>query len=314
MTADPNAYFDRTAERVLTYLAANLPLAVWSVTRFENDRQTHLYLDEDNSYAITRGASTPWPDTFCIHAVAGRTPSVTTDAGAVPEYRRAAELAGVQVTTYAAAVIAEPDGRLFGTLCGFDPQRRLDDDELVQAAALLAFMGQVLTLALEADRDRERIHDALVTSESEAETDALTGLANRRAWDRVVEHEERRFRRLADPTVVAMVDLDRLKEINDSEGHDAGDRYLCAAAAALRDAVRGSDVVARIGGDEFAVLLRSCDVEAARPVVAKIEAALADRGVAASLGWAPVAVPQGLTAAIAEADGAMYAAKAARRG
>lgn len=304
--------FERASERVLAFLSKRLPLAIWSVTRVENGQQTFVYLDEANSYGIVRGHQTPWEQTFCIHAVARRAPSVTTSAMEVPVYRQSAHGLGMTLTTYASAAVHEPDGRLFGTVCGFDPDASIHPDDLTSAIDLLAFMGDILTMALAADRERQTLHSALMHSEIDADTDALTGLANRRLWDRVIEQEEHRFRRLADPTVVVMIDLDGLKETNDTEGHAAGDRYLCAAAAAMRQSVRETDVVARLGGDEFAMLLRQCEADVASDVVGKVEAALAGEGVAASIGWAFATVSAGLSTAVAEADSRMYAQKEAK--
>ncbi|MFN8171775.1 MAG: hypothetical protein U0R65_07900 [Candidatus Nanopelagicales bacterium] len=65
-------------------LSTHLPLAVWSVTRVENGQQTYVYLEESNAYGLVRGSSTPWGQTFRIHAVASRTPSVTAQAPDVP--------------------------------------------------------------------------------------------------------------------------------------------------------------------------------------------------------------------------------------
>lgn len=305
--------FDIAAELVLEHLSQHLPLALWSVTRVENNRQTFLYLNEGNGYGIVRGDSTPWQDTFCVHMVEGRTPAVTSKPRKIPEYKRAAEVNDLEIGTYAGVAIRESNGTLFGTICGFDPESRLDADERARAMPLLTFMGEMLTLALSADRDRDRMNETLAASEYEAETDALTGLTNRRGWDRVVGEEEGRFRRLADPTVVMIVDLDGLKAINDGSGHAAGDGYLQQAAKALNSSVRSTDVIARIGGDEFALLLRQCDIEGATLVAAKVEGALAANAVEASLGWASVGVQEGLRAAISTADAAMYAAKEARR-
>lgn len=89
---------------------------------------------------------------------------------------------------------------------------------------------------------------------TEAETDDLTGLANRRGFLRAVEAELNRYRRHQSPMAVAMMDLDHFKHINDQLGHAAGDRLLCDVARRLSDHLRSFDQVARIGGDEFAVL------------------------------------------------------------
>lgn len=138
-------------------------------------------------------------------------------------------------------------------------------------------------------------------------------MLNRGGWERAVDVETKRFSRLADPTVVVMIDLDRLKAINDEQGHDAGDDYIRAAGAALRTALRGEDVVARLGGDEFGVLMVGCTEEHAADRIAGLYRQLEQFGVAGSVGWAPISVLRGFPAALAEADAAMYAAKRARR-
>ena len=88
-----------------------------------------------------------------------------------------------------------------------------------------------------------------------ASTDPLTGLHNRRGLEEELAREEARARRYGIPAAVALLDVNRLKTINDDHGHPAGDAVLQAVATALRHTARAADVVARVGGDEFAVLL-----------------------------------------------------------
>jgi diguanylate cyclase (GGDEF)-like protein len=92
-----------------------------------------------------------------------------------------------------------------------------------------------------------------------AETDPLTGLANRRTAMLRLQDEVDRRRTLATDFGVVFVDLDHFKQINDSFGHSAGDRVLLAVAQLLRGLVRGSDIVARLGGDEFVLILVGAD-------------------------------------------------------
>lgn len=178
---------------------------------------------------------------------------------------------------------------------------------------LLQLLGQLLTMALAADRAREQLRLTALEADVAAETDPLTGLYNRRAWDRLLAEEEVCFTRFGDPTVLAILDLDQLKTINDTQGHAAGDDYIRRASGALRASVCSGDVVARLGGDEFGVLLRSCDEAAAVGRVQEMYQAQDDAGVAGSVGWAPFTVLRGFPAALAEADHAMYQAKRERR-
>lgn len=116
-----------------------------------------------------------------------------------------------------------------------------------------------------------------------------------------------------------MVDLNRLKAVNDSLGHDAGDDYLRAAAAAVRGAARDQDVVARLGGDEFGILVPGAGPELAERLVVRVRAALAGAplvqgvGISAAVGSASCPPLASLHAAVTQADAAMYADKSAQR-
>jgi diguanylate cyclase (GGDEF)-like protein len=305
--------FQHAAHLVLDFLHEQMPLAFWAVTRVENGRQTYLYLDADNGYGLHQGGSHPWQDSFCVHMAAGRAPMVALDAQAFPAYANAKINQSVDIGTYAGAAITEPNGTLFGAICGLDPQTHTDDPRMADAQPLLVLLGQLLTTALAADRAQDRSSNALQREQLSAETDALTGLPNRRAWNRVIEQAQASYERLADPTVTAMLDLDRLKAINDSQGHAAGDAHLIAAATAARRALRSTDVIARLGGDEFGLLLRNCTEADAPVAIDRIYCELEAAGVEASIGWAVVTMPDGLTAALKHADAAMYTTKQKRR-
>ncbi|WP_203744706.1 diguanylate cyclase domain-containing protein [Actinoplanes cyaneus] len=310
----PAATFEHAARLILDYLHDRIPLAFWAVTRVENGRQTYLYLDADNGYGLHQGESHPWQDSFCMHMAAGQAPSVARDAQQVPVYAAAGVNQLIDIGTYAGAAITEPDGTLFGAICGLDPQTHTGDPRMTDAEPLLALLGRLLTVALAADRARDRSANAMLHQQLSAETDALTGLPNRRAWQRLIEQAETRFARLADPTVIAVLDLDGLKMINDSQGHGAGDTYLIVAAAAMHRALRDTDVVARLGGDEFGFLLHKCTEDDAPAVVARISAELGKAGVRASIGWHAVTGAESFAATVEKADAAMYATKLKNRG
>src|SRR5438034_1184102 len=114
---------------------------------------------------------------------------------------------------------------------------------------------------------------------SESRTDHLTGLANRREFERVMEREvalaERHDRRLT----MMMIDLDNLKRINDRQGHGGGDAALRVVAQQLQRVVRASDLCARIGGDEFAVAMPETDIERGREVATRLRSAIRETGL-----------------------------------
>jgi diguanylate cyclase len=102
---------------------------------------------------------------------------------------------------------------------------------------------------------QQAIIDSLVELSSR---DALTGLANRRAFELAVAREVDRVARSGEPALLLTLDIDHFKKVNDTHGHGAGDQVIRAVASALVDCVRPMDLVARVGGEEFAIILPNC--------------------------------------------------------
>lgn len=145
-----------------------------------------------------------------------------------------------------------------------------------------------------------------------ARSDALTGLPNRRGWQTGLHREDLRRARHGHDVAVVVVDLDELKPVNDQFGHAVGDQVIRAAAETLRGVIRGEDLLARTGGDEFSILAVHCTggVESIRQ---RVVAGLAEAGVRASVGAALAQRPDGdLMAAWQQADLLMYQAKRER--
>jgi diguanylate cyclase (GGDEF)-like protein len=151
-----------------------------------------------------------------------------------------------------------------------------------------------------------------------AATDDLTGLANRRHFYESLQKAASLSRRHGSPLALVSLDLDGLKRVNDSAGHEAGDEVLTGFAALLDTLCRAEDLPGRLGGDEFSVLLPGVELGAARGFAERVLAAvrsypeLAQRGVTVSAGiaaWMPDDLPDDL---LRRADEALYAAK--RRG
>ncbi len=112
-----------------------------------------------------------------------------------------------------------------------------------------------------------QLHEAV---EQSARTDPLTGLANRRSFNEALTAEIRRAQRYHAPFALIMADVDRLKSINDTYGHVAGDTLLRAVAEALRNGTRATDLAARFGGDEFVVILPSTSLAEAQLIARRI--------------------------------------------
>jgi len=110
-----------------------------------------------------------------------------------------------------------------------------------------------------------------------------------------------------------VIDLDGLKEVNDTLGHQAGDELIELAASVIRDTIRDGDIAARLGGDEFGIIASNVVPADCDALVSRILTAFHDAGVSGSIGHAPYNVVAGFPGAFAGADEAMYAEKQRRR-
>jgi len=160
--------------------------------------------------------------------------------------------------------------------------------------------------------------EALATLEQEALADRLTGLFNRRHFDRQLLRECARLRRYGTSTALLLIDVDRFKQVNDTEGHRSGDAVLQGVAGIVRDSVRTTDFPFRYGGDEFAALLTEADAEESLRVAERVRSDVAEtfRGhrvpVTASIGVAMLESVPGARMdeeVFARADRALFTAK-----
>jgi diguanylate cyclase (GGDEF)-like protein len=164
----------------------------------------------------------------------------------------------------------------------------------------------------------EKLRRSLASEQRLARTDPLTGAANARWFDEVAERAIAGMKRYGHPLTLAYVDVDNFKVVNDTLGHSVGDIVLRTVAEGMNASVRPTDLVARIGGDEFAVLMPHTDVEAAAAAFTRIRALLLDEilrhgwGVTLSVGIAAAdARTRGVDELLAAADALMYEAKRA---
>jgi diguanylate cyclase (GGDEF)-like protein len=210
-------------------------------------------------------------------------------------------------------------GRMVGSL----NQGSLDAGHFTPEAAtdLLEHLAAVTALCIDSAMNRARLRrDGL--------TDALTGVANRRFFERRLEEEINLWQRHGGALSCLLIDLDRFKQINDRHGHAAGDRALQQVARQLNHGLRASDVLARYGGEEFVLLLPATDSRQSHEIAERLRAAVAGDDAIAGAG-SPVTVSIGLASLeegmfrnvtespgawlLRQADEALYRAKAQGR-
>ena len=239
----------------LEYLARPMLEMLQKLTQLESTYLTHIDLNEGMQHVlyarntqrlcIPEGLSVAWDDTLCKRALDEQCP-YSADVSEIWGDSQAARALGIH--TYASTPVRMANGALFGTLCAASAQALPITLEAQDVMRLFAHL-----IAQQVEREQ-----LLATVQSQnaallrlASTDALTGLPNRRAMAEQLAQLLELAARQQCHVLVAMIDMDGFKAINDQHGHEAGDQFLQLIALQLQAAVRGSDVMARLGGDEF---------------------------------------------------------------
>jgi diguanylate cyclase (GGDEF)-like protein len=250
----------------------------------------------------------PLTNSFCQHVVTGGAPLVVTDSRADPRLTGNLAVTEDNVIAYLGVPLYAPSGHVIGALCAIDErprewssadQRAMDD------------LGAIIADELALRDAGRRIEELMGELAQQARRDPLTHLGNRRLWEEQAAVELSRARRDGIPLSVILLDLDDFKSVNDERGHAAGDALLKDLAQRWSQIVRLPDLLVRIGGDEFAVLLPNAREEDARAVAERLVAALPD-GAGASFGVAQWVAPESIDALMARADDRLYARKRAR--
>ena len=287
---------DSLPERVFDDLVAvaaalfGVPIALVSLV--DQDRQwfkarVGLGIDE-----------TPRSQSFCAHAIESPgAPMVVTDARRDPRFADNPLVTGEPgIRFYAGAPVVLGDGSAIGTLCVIDRQPREADpaalDMLMALARTAASFIDLRTRLLQSQRRmaeqemktaalvkyQRRLESRNAELQEEAFRDALTGLLNRNALERIGASSGDHAWLQTGAFSLAIIDLDHFKRINDTLGHAAGDEVLKAVGEEILRAVRGSDLAVRYGGEEFLVLMPSTPLDGARSVIERIRRSLSARG------------------------------------
>ena len=209
---------------------------------------------------------------FCAHAIAQEVPLVVPDASLDPRFKGVAYVAGSPgIRFYAGIQLRSIEGVALGVLCVLDVAARVDGLSIEQCSALRVLANQVeaqleLRRAIN-ERDAKVLSLRRVTKKLRhvARHDTLTSLPNRKRFGDILNRVIKSSESSGMPFALMLIDVDHFKQINDALGHDAGDALLRKFADNLTGAVRASDTVARIGGDEFAVILQDAATGALIP-------------------------------------------------
>jgi len=240
---------EELARQMLEVLEAVTGLESTYLTRIHAGAgvQEILFSRNTGGLTIPEGLQVPWSDTLCRRALeegrlfTGNVAECWGDSDAARE---------LGIRTYMSAPVRVADGELYGTLCAASDQERPSSPDGQRIMSMFAnLIGQYL--------DRERLVQLLQEANAKlattALTDELTGLPNRRHFEMELGRMLNRANRDGSAVIVAFIDLDGFKAVNDTHGHDVGDELLVQMGLRIEACARAGDIVARYGGDEFVV-------------------------------------------------------------
>lgn len=281
-----------------------------------------VFAHNSRDLQIPEGLSVPWGDTLCKRALDEDRP-FTDDVAGIWSDSEAAQQLGIQ--TYVSTPVRTDDGALYGTLCAASSQRHALSDEAGHALRLFAGL---IEQHVARERFVEQLQHANAELRTQALTDPLTGLPNRRALMQELSRLTSLAQRTGSWMLAGAIDLDGFKRVNDDHGHQAGDEFLRGIAARVEHSLRSGDVLARMGGDEFIVIglgpkLSEDGAAAARLLQQRLSSAThaSDAATARRLDYDGASVgvacldPHQVSAeqVLRESDAAMYRVKLARR-
>ena len=272
--------FAGASREVLTFLHQRIGMDLWMVSRADNEDWVVLAA-EDHGYGVKQGDVFRWADTFCSRMIRDEGPRVAPRVDEVPAYAALPFARQLPIGAYVGVPLCDAEGQLFGTLCGLNP--RPMPSSLVEEQTMVEVLGDMLSGLLSAELHTNVLAREAEAARSEALTDPLTGLANRRGWETALAAEEERCRRYGATACVVAIELDGMKGPAPREVCEAA---LVRAAQALRQTVRKPDTLARLDEDRFMVLGVECTTAEAMALLRRLEQSVQTAELSAALGMA----------------------------
>lgn len=319
LDAPPEESFDR-----LTRLAAKLTgVSVSFVSLVDLNRDFHI-----SSYGFGKPLETVRQiegRTFCHYALFAEDSLVLDDVTQIPVYRDVPTVESLGIRAYAGIPLVTEDGQVLGSFCAadFKPKSWSEWDIEVLTELAHSVMREIelrKTIQESASKNLRLVEQMQKVAELNqqltvlATTDSLTSLLNRRAFEHNLSLELAIVERRSTPLSLVIIDIDHFKRINDNYGHAGGDKVLQTIATLLTSIARNIDVVARIEGEEFAVILPNTDAASCLGVAERMRTAVAnadwpDTPQTISLGTATLLNSENASSLFARADKALYSAK-----
>lgn len=306
-------------EKIVRLACSTMQVPIASFVLIDSDRQWIKATQGLKAYETSRDIA------FCAHTI------LEEDVMVVPDARKDKRFSAnpfviedPNITFYAGCPVHDPSGHKIGTLCVVDNKARdMDDDDKQNLRDLAGLIERELKVRQLEETQTKLVHE-LDGAKRRALTDPLTRLWNRAGMSELMKRAWAQAVRQQTEIVVVMADIDHFKQINDEHGHHGGDAALREVSRAMLSAVRSEDVVGRVGGEEFLIILTDCAKGAALDTADRIRQAVEKTAVYVDKGPLKVTISMGVAALVPDkddvpgalvkmADLALYTAKARGR-
>ncbi|EDM67650.1 MAG: sensor domain-containing diguanylate cyclase [Moritella sp.] len=232
-------------QQTVDLIAELFDSACGAIVQLRKDEFNVVVASQNEDSFLSRDVTWPWDiNSFCRKIVETKQELNIQQAKSDAYWKLSPPVVEGKIRSYCGLPIFWPSGQLFGTICIIDTKETEYSPTLIK---LLEQFCRLITADLQMLHDYEAIHDLALTDE-------LTGLNNRRGLSFLGEQRIKDARRAKQTIGIVYLDIDNLKQINDKQGHQVGDQCIITLANVLKENGRESDIIARIGGDEFIIM------------------------------------------------------------
>lgn len=278
----PFPNFQTATCTVLNFLQSYVGFDLCMVTHVKGEQWVVLNV-EDQHYGIESGRVFAWSDSLCCQMSSSAGATIVPDLDAIAQYASHPFRQQFDIGAYLSLPLVHSNGSLFGTLCAFHPTAK--PASLAAQQPLLDIISQLLVSLLESDL--KLIEQARKGERSQLSSwqDQLTGLYNRDAWLHFLNVEDGRCKRYGREASIITLEFG-LKQINHTEGKTKVDQWIKQMAQLLKDVLREQDIIARVSGNEIAIIALETEAERLGGLIERIQVLIGESHFHVALGCA----------------------------
>lgn len=290
--------FEEAANDILQLLHDRLGFGLWMVTRTESDNWIVLY-SKDDKYDVKNGDVFRWSDSFCSRMVKGLGPKIAPQSDKISSYVSAPIASQVKIESYIGMPLIMSNGDLFGTLCAIDDVPH--SDAIQEEEYLIQTLSKLLSTIIERDIEKENAERELQKTKLLNFSDHLTGVLNRKGWERIIEVEEKRSKRYGSPCAVAIIDLEGVNGKSEPISAYISDDIIVKSIDIINRLLNERHFASRTDDNELSILMTDSENKDSELFISDLKEKFSENDIPVSIGWAQYDPRQDYYAMIREA-------------